>query len=122
MASPTQLRGNIAENAALHYLQKKRLILVTRNFRCKLGEIDLIMQDTATLVFIEVRCRNHAQYGNGADSITIAKQQKILRAASLYLLQKQRHSTPECRFDVVSVSGLPPAAKITWIKSAFLVE
>ena len=98
-----QQTGTKAENDALIFLQGQGLIPVTRNFRCRLGEIDLIMQDGNTLVFIEVRKRKNRLYGGAAASITPAKQQKIIKTAYFYL---QRYKTlPACRFDVVAWDG-----------------
>lgn len=107
-----QVSGQAGEDAALAYLQGQGMTLVTRNFRCKTGEIDLIMQDRASLVFVEVRKRASAEYGGAAASITPAKQRRLLRAAQFYLLRYR--SQPPCRFDVIAIDD----ARITWLKSA----
>ncbi|MFX7820786.1 YraN family protein, partial [Acinetobacter baumannii] len=75
------------EDAALVYLQQQGLRLLERNWRCKAGEIDLIMQDDATLVFVEVRRRKNDRFGGAAASVTWHKQQKLIRAAQWYLQQ-----------------------------------
>ena len=98
-----QQTGAKAEDDALAFLQAQGLKPVTRNFRCRSGEIDLIMQDGNTLVFVEVRKRKNRLYGGAAASITPAKQQKIIKTAYFYL---QRYKTlPACRFDVVAWDG-----------------
>lgn len=103
-AQPTpQQRGNEAEDLALAYLQAAGLVLIARNWRCRLGEIDLIMQQHQTLVFVEVRYRRSARYGGAMASITPAKQRKLLLTAQYYL-QRLSH-TPACRFDAVLIQG-----------------
>jgi putative endonuclease len=87
--------------------------LLERNFCCRLGEIDLIMQEGQTLVFVEVRLRRSQQFGGAAASITHHKQQKLLKAAQIYL-QKLK-TLPPCRFDVVVTDG----DNMEWIKDAF---
>ncbi len=116
MISTTAL-GNAAESQALAYLQAQGLILVQRNFRCRSGELDLIMRDAETLVFVEVRSRRSVQYGSPAESVTPAKQQKLLNAAAAYL-QRQTLDLP-CRFDVVAILKSAHQLHIEWIKDAF---
>ena len=79
------LRGESAEQQAYQFLLKKGLKLVTRNFRCKQGELDLIMTDEQTLVIIEVRFRQTDKYGSAAESVTRAKQSRIIAATQVYL-------------------------------------
>lgn len=95
------------------YLVTAGLRLLERNFRCRQGEIDLVMQEGHTLVFVEVRLRRSQQFGGAAASITPHKQQKLLKAAQIYL-QKLK-TVPPCRFDVVVTDGLD----MEWIKDAF---
>lgn len=107
-----QVQGQAGEDAALNYLQREGLTLVTRNFRCKGGEIDLIMQEKNTLIFIEVRKRADARHGGAAASVTSAKQRRLIAAAHIYL---QRYKMPPaCRFDVVAIDG----EALNWIKNA----
>jgi putative endonuclease len=78
-----------------------------------MGEIDLILEDRGTLVFVEVRLRGNANFGGAAASITAHKQNKLVRAAQHYL---QRQPTqPPCRFDAVLLDG----GKMEWIRDAF---
>ena len=110
--------GKAAEDAALAYLQQAGLKLVERNFRTRAGEIDLIMSDGNTLVFVEVRYRRTSQFGTGLESITAAKTGRIVRTASAYL-QRGRLSDRNCRFDIVSISGKLGSFDIDWIRNAF---
>ena len=110
------LKGQQAESAACDYLQQQGLQLVARNFRCRTGEIDLIMQEQQCLVFIEVRYRHKKNYGSGAESITVSKRKKLLRTAEYYLLQQQLVDKITCRFDIIDISN---HSQIEWIRDAF---
>jgi putative endonuclease len=109
--------GAVAEDQARRYLEMRGLTLVTRNFRCRAGELDLIMRDGEQLVFVEVRSRRHSRFGTPAESVTRTKQQRLLRAAALYL-QRQRLDLP-CRFDVVAILRAEVEPQIEWIRDAF---
>lgn len=105
--------GAAAEDRAAEYLQRQGLKLVARNYRCRAGEIDLILQDGNSLVFVEVRSRASTAFGGAAASITPAKQAKLIRAAEHYLLQ---HPNPApCRFDAVLIDG----NNLQWLRNAF---
>lgn len=108
--------GEAAEQLAAAYLERQGLRVVERNYRCRLGEIDLIMRDGSALVFVEVRLRSSGNFGGAAESITLRKQKKILQAARHYLAGQR--SLPPCRFDAVLLGGLEDGA-IEWIKNAF---
>lgn len=101
--SPSQAQGRDWERTALLYLRRHGLTPVEENFRCKGGEIDLVMRDDATLVFVEVRQRANREHGGAAASITPAKIRRLVRAAQVYLLRFP--VTPPCRFDVVAIDG-----------------
>lgn len=90
--------------------------LVERNYRCRFGEIDLVMSEGETLVFVEVRLRTHPGFGGAGASITEAKRARLLRAARHYLSGLRR--TPQCRFDAVLL-GADGAASIEWLRDAF---
>ena len=109
-------RGKAAENAAARFLAGQGLRLVERNWRCKMGEIDLIVRDGGTLVFVEVRARSGMGFGGAAASITAGKQSRIIRSAQLYLSALRSH--PACRFDVVLLDG----PKLSWIRDAFQAD
>jgi putative endonuclease len=109
-------RGDAAEKLAEQFLRKQGLKLVDRNFRVRKGEIDLIMTDADTLVFVEVRMRTHAGFGGGAASIGPAKQRRLIAAAHHYLGTLK--PTPPCRFDAVLLNQLDES-RIEWIRNAF---
>ncbi|MCW7553585.1 YraN family protein [Endozoicomonas gorgoniicola] len=95
--------GARAEHLALQHLKANRLKLVARNYACRFGELDLVMLDGETLVFVEVRSRNSQQFGGAAASITPAKQRKIRRTAEHFLQNHRKHQHRHCRFDAVLI-------------------
>ncbi|OAI49638.1 hypothetical protein AYO45_06955 [Gammaproteobacteria bacterium SCGC AG-212-F23] len=110
--------GRVAEQKACDFLQSQGLKLVTRNFRCDLGEIDLIMREGEDLIFIEVRSRgNQEDYGTALESVSPAKQKKVIRSAVFYLLGENLFNKIHCRFDIVSVSLKDYACE--WVRNAF---
>ncbi len=110
--SQKQDQGRHWEQVALAHLQRHGLLLVEANFSCKGGEIDLVMRDGETLVFVEVRQRAGRSAGGAAASITPAKIRRLLRAAQYYLLRFR--APPPCRFDVVAIDG----ELLDWLKNA----
>lgn len=114
-----RLWGDYWESVALKYLKTKKLIKIKRNFNCKLGEIDLIMQDQQNLVFVEVKYRKNDDWVSASESVTLSKQRKIIKAAQYFLLQNKKYKDWNCRFDVVSIQGEKDNAEIDWIKNAF---
>jgi putative endonuclease len=117
--SVTQQIGALAEQCAETYLRHQGLKFISRNYRCKLGEIDLIMRDQNCVVFVEVRSRNNANYGTSAETINIFKQKKLIKAATFYLISHKLWEKTSSRFDVVSIDN---KNEIDWIKNAFQVE
>lgn len=109
-------RGLQAERRAAQYLQQQGLELVTQNFRGRFGEIDLIMRDGGTLVFVEVRLRRNADFGGAAASIDVHKQQRLIRTAQQYLAALNR--IPPCRFDALLLSDASEQ-DVQWLKNAF---
>lgn len=116
----TQETGRAAEEKALAYLMEQGLKLISQNYTCRLGEVDLIMRDADYLVFIEVRARTSMRFGGGLASITYAKRQKILKTTDYYVMTHQEYAKLAIRFDVISIDG--SSASITWIKDAFGVD
>ncbi|HEY4638699.1 MAG TPA: YraN family protein [Candidatus Udaeobacter sp.] len=108
-------RGAQAEDAAGDFLTHRGLKLLERNYRCRFGEIDLIMSDGHTIVFVEVRYRRNNTFGGSVESITAAKREKLLRAARHYMAAKKEF--PACRFDAVLLTG--DTHEIEWIENAF---
>lgn len=111
----TKSSGDQAEDAALQWLLENGLTLVTRNYGCKLGEIDLIMKEVQTLVFVEVRYRKNDRFGSALDTVDRNKQNKIMKAAQHYLSEKRCGAEQAMRFDVVGITG----SQTQWIKNAF---
>jgi len=110
------MKGDDAEQIAADYLLHQGLVLIERNYRCRFGEIDLIMSENSIIIFVEVRMRAHDKFGSAAASITPAKQAKLVRAARHYLSGLK--SDPACRFDALLISGAYHP-EIEWIKNAF---
>lgn len=108
-------RGALAEEAAADFLITRGLRLLERNYRCRFGEIDLVMTDGRTLVFVEVRYRRNKSFGGAVESITGAKREKLLRAARHYMAA--RKGFPACRFDAVLLNG--DTEELEWIENAF---
>ncbi len=118
----TQVIGQEAEALACHYLQAQGLCLLERNFSVPQGEIDLIMQDQQSLVFIEVRYRRNNNFGSGAETVTRSKQRKLLAGAARYLQTNPQQANQPTRFDVVSISMENNQPLINWIKNAFMAS
>ncbi|PJG59838.1 YraN family protein [Aeromonas cavernicola] len=109
-------KGQHFEQVAEHWLAARGLRLVARNYRCRGGEIDLIMYQGQTLVFVEVRYRATNSHGGAASSITYSKQRKIMLAARHYLQQHVINEAHQaCRFDVIAFEGEQPH----WFQNAF---
>lgn len=107
--------GVRAEELCADLLRRAGLRILARNWRCRLGEIDLVAEEGDTLVFAEVRLRRDARYGGAAESITAAKRARLLAAARLYLAGR---APAPCRFDVLLLDTLE-AARVQWIRGAF---
>jgi len=112
---PSNSQGVKSEKQALSYLQEQGLSLVCRNYYCRFGEIDLIMRDRDTLVFIEVRYRKNSDFGGALASISKGKQAKIIKTARHYLAQLE--TEPYCRFDAIAIEQHANAPQ--WIQNAF---
>lgn len=111
--TPAQVAGGAAETRAARFLASAGLVIVARNYRTRLGEIDLVARDGATLVFVEVRMRSSAGFGGAAGSIGSRKQARLVAAARQFLT-RFRHQPP-CRFDVVTLEG----DEAKWMRAAF---
>lgn len=110
--------GALAEQLAAQYLQQQGLKLLQTNYSCRFGEIDLILQDGNTRVFVEVRLRSSAAFGGAAASIDARKQAKLVRTAQHYLSGFRQ--LPPCRFDAILMQSID-TSNIEWIKNAFTV-
>jgi putative endonuclease len=117
--SNTLRKGHHWEKVAESFLKRHGLKTLKRNFLARSGEIDLVMLDGKTLVFAEVRYRVNDRHGSGADSVTWKKQQRIIKAARLFLQYHGRHRLRPCRFDVVSIGNENGRPVLNWIQDAF---
>ena len=111
--------GQYWERKAESFLHRRGLTTRERNFNCRAGEIDLIMNDGNMLVFVEVRFRNNVAYGSGADTVSTRKQKRLTRAALYFLCRNPRFSLKPCRFDVISVGKSQGQTEFRWIRNAF---
>ena len=112
--------GKQAEALAARFLTRHGLQVLTQNFRCRGGEIDLVCRDRKTLVFVEVRLRRNQSYGGAAASITTTKQARIILAARHYL-SANAAAESDCRFDCVLLDSLDEN-RIEWIRDAFSAD
>ncbi len=117
----TRDTGQAAEQHAERHLKSHGLQGVARNFHARGGEIDLIMIDQQTLVFIEVRFRRNTNHGSALETVTAQKQARIRKAASHFLQQHPDMAERPCRFDVVGIEPGTGKQRVTidWIQNAF---
>lgn len=110
------MNGADAEDLALHHLQSKGLKAVARNWRCRGGELDLVMREGETLVIAEVRKRSSDAFGGAAASVDAHKRGRIIQSTQRFLLEHPQFSDSPVRFDVLT---LDRANRIEWIQAAF---
>ena len=113
-----QDKGKRGELLAAEYLKQHGLKVVAQNFRCPIGEIDLIGRDGKTIVFVEVRSRSTANFGTPQESISLSKQRKLTHLAQWYL-KKQGLEREPARFDVIAIIWRDGMPDLTWIVNAF---
>lgn len=112
-------RGAQLEGVAREFLEREGLTLISHNFRCRLGEIDLVMRDNDTLVFVEVRGRGSTRFGSPAETVTQGKQTRLIRAAQMFLRTHPEFADCPCRFDIVALATKTQSARAQWIRNAF---
>jgi len=112
-------RGAAFERRAEAELARAGLRLLARNYTTRYGELDLVMREGDTVVFVEVRYRVRAGHGDALASVTASKQQKLVRAAQLWLAEHPACGRLTCRFDVVSYDGEQAQAHMQWLRGAF---
>jgi putative endonuclease len=110
--------GERGETIAYRFLLDRGLRPVARNFRCRGGEIDLIMLDRQCLTFVEVRCRRSSDFAAPADTVDFRKQRKIVRTAAMFLARERRFASFRMRFDVIAIEG-DGVDQVRWIQDAF---
>jgi putative endonuclease len=113
-----QLLGKTGEALAVDFLKKRGLRIVDKNYRCPLGEIDIVAMDGPILVFVEVKTRSSCRFGVPQEAVDYRKQIKLRQLANFYLKHRHLHDT-KCRFDVVAILILDQTFKIEQIKNAF---
>lgn len=96
--------GATGEDRAIDHLVREGMRIVERNYRCKVGELDVVARDGDVLVFVEVRSRRSAEFGNALDAVSWAKRRKVTRVAQAYLAWR-RPRFSRARFDVVAITG-----------------
>lgn len=111
--------GKKGEALARDYLGRQGLVPLENNYRCNLGEIDLVMRHGDTLVFVEVRQRKNTHYGSPLETVSVTKQRKLRRAAEHFLLSRKIPARLGLRFDVVGIVGMDSSARIDWVQNAF---
>lgn len=115
-----QQAGREAEACALQHLQRQGLQLITQNWSCRRGELDLVMLEGDTVVFVEVRYRRQSGWGSAMESVDFRKQERLIMAAQSFLQQESQWAGRPCRFDVIALEGNPrDTAPLNWIKNAF---
>ncbi len=124
MAKPTTIAiGGHWENLALEHLSSSGLELITQNFRCRMGEIDLVMLDQDCLVFVEVRYRKANRFASAACSVDRHKQRKLVRAAAAFLGKHAHYYDHVVRFDVVAFDAVSDdQCTLQWLQDAFRPE
>ena len=111
--------GDDFERRACDELERAGLKLLVRNYSTRHGELDLVMRDGDTVVFVEVRYRKSASHGDAAASVTAGKQSRLILAAQHWLAAHPQHARRTCRFDVVSYDGPLDAIQRDWLRGAF---
>ena len=111
--------GQLGEELALAHLLANGLKPLIRNYRCKMGELDLVMMEREVLVLVEVRCRSSKDYGGAAASVDWQKQRRLILAAEHLRMKRAELRRYPARFDVVAITMGAPKAKVDWIKNAF---
>ncbi len=115
--------GDRFEKLALEHLLSNGLKVIAANYRCRFGEIDIVMLDRDCVVFVEVRYRQQNRFATAAASIDRIKQRKLTRAAAVFLARNPQYSDSPMRFDVVAIDAAPDdRCKLQWLKDAFRVD
>jgi putative endonuclease len=119
LSANARQRGSHWEQVAESFLNGRGITTLERNYRVRCGEIDLVMRDGNTLVFTEVRYRGNDSHGSGAESVTPAKQRRVISAAHRFLQSHPSERVRPCRFDVISIGSRDGRTLLNWIRNAF---
>ena len=115
-------RGERVEAFARVFLERQGLVSVAANANFRSGELDLVMRDGDTLVFVEVRYRRSAAFGGAAASVDAGKRRRLVLAAEQFLLAHREHAKRACRFDVIAAHGDHDAPQFDWLRDAFRAD
>lgn len=122
MAADRRAQGAGIEALACEFLQRAGLRPLAANANFRLGELDLVMRDGETLVFVEVRYRRGRGFGGGAASVDAGKQRRLVRAAGAFLAAHPEFADDVCRFDVIDAEGDAHAPRFQWLRDAFRAD
>ena len=116
-------KGLSRETEARAYLERRGLRCLAQNFHCRLGEIDLVMRDGATVCFVEVKYRASRAFGGAAHSLPRSKRQKLIRAAQVFVAANRKLAAAPMRFDALLIQGRADGGdQIEWIRDAFRLD
>jgi putative endonuclease len=118
MTMERQALGKSGEDAAVSELERRGYAILERRYRSQQGEIDIVARDGDTIVFIEVKAKETAEFGTAAEAVTPRKQRKVISVAVDYLARHRLTRSP-CRFDVVAIDGIGDQAVLTYYRGAF---
>ena len=118
MTMKRQALGKLGEDRAVAELERRGYAILTRRYRTRHGEIDIVARDGETIVFVEVKAKETVEFGTAAEAVTVHKQRRIVSMAVDYLARNRLTGKP-CRFDVVAIDGVGPNAVLTVYRSAF---
>ena len=118
----TAAKGRRAEDLALQFLKDRGLRLIARNYRCRVGEVDLVMTQAGIVVFVEVRSRASSAFVSPKETVDWRKRQRLARVAAWFLRSRRDLAGLPVRFDVVSVTTPNYNARLEWIRNAFQVD
>ena len=121
MTMRRQVVGRHGEDAAVEELERRGYAVLSRRYRTRHGEIDIVARDGETIVFIEVKAKESAEFGTAAEAVTARKQRRVISMAVDYLA-RNRLTTKPCRFDVVAIDGVGEQAVLTYYRDAFGAE
>lgn len=121
MTMQRQALGILGETLGVAELERRGYAILARRYRAPQGEIDIVAKDGDTIVFVEVKVKETAEFGTAADAVTVRKQRKVVSVAVDYLARHRLTRSP-CRFDVVAIDGSGDQAVLTYYRAAFSAD
>src|SRR6478736_886172 len=118
MTMERQALGKWGEDLAVAELERRGYAILTRRYRTRHGEIDIVARDGDTIVFVEVKAKETDEFGTASEAVTVRKQRRVISMAVDYLARNRLTSSP-CRFDVVAIDGIGGDAVLTYYRGAF---